>query len=142
LKGDPNVVAGFLKHGPVENIPGDLFFYVKIVGRGSTYWYFPDTGNGYSDISLISMEDPTRKDWRRPALDGRKARPHDDETYFGFRADLTVQPDLPMWGLPASQLIFIPEFGPHVWYTSGTSDQGNRNRYPMPRAFFVLTRCG
>jgi hypothetical protein len=140
LQGDPDVVAHFVKHGKVaQTILGDLFLRITVTSRHWDFWYFPDTGNGYSTISLISMEDPDQPAWRAPDPDSRQGRPEADETYYELNADLTFRTDFPESSVRAPVLFLIPELGQHIWYDNRTMASGNR--YAMARAFFRLDHC-
>jgi hypothetical protein len=140
LQGNPDVVASFVKHGKVaQTILGDLFLHIMVKSRHWDFWYFPDTGAGYSTISLISMEDPNQLGWQAPDPDSRRGRPYSDETYYGLNADLTFLSDSPESGVNAPALFLIPELGQAIWYDSRTMASGNR--YAMARAFFRLDHC-
>jgi hypothetical protein len=140
LQGHPDVTADFvLRPIPPLGSHGPLFLHLNIHSLGWDYWYEFDTGSGYSDISLISVDNPHSPGWRPPDPDSRKGRPHTDQTYFGINSDLTFRTDVPAVGSAAQKYLFIPEFGQDVWYDART--MGSGHRYGVPRAFFVLDQC-
>jgi hypothetical protein len=117
-----------------------FFFHINIKSLGWDYWYLPDSGAGYSDISLISVDDPRDPGWQPPEMNGRLHRPHSDQTYFELDKDLRFRDTLPYPpDAPAPYYIFVPNFGEDVWYDGRTIVSGNR--YMVPRAFFVLDHC-
>lgn len=137
LRKNDDVIAGFSTHPKIASIPGNLFFYVTVKSRHWTYWYFPETGAGYTDIMLIPVGgDPATQDWSKwkpPApLAGERL------TFFGLNQDLAFRTDYPSANLKAPYWIFIPELGPHIWYDPRES---GANRYYVPRAFLQLDHC-
>lgn len=131
FKGYNRVTAEFVPHAKIHGVLGRVYLKVT-VKRRATYWYLPDTGNGYSTISLGSMRDPAEKDWRLPDPSSRVGRPNNDETYYGLNADLSFRDELPDIGVKAPDLILIPELPPYIWYDT---------RVRLPRAFFVFDHC-
>lgn len=145
LQQQPDVTADFLEvanpRAAGTNNKPDLFLHVHIASLRWDYWYLPVPGNGYGDISLISVENPRGKNWQPPEMDGRRGRPHADQTYFSLDKDLKFLDGDPYPpDAPAPYYIFIPDFGPDVWYDARMLVSGRR--YLIRRAFFVLNRCG
>jgi len=138
LQGDANVIAGFLRHKPIKGIQGDVFLFVAVKSNQLTYWFFPESGNGYGSISLISTIDATLPFWQPPNPDSRRGRPYADQKYYALNSDLTFRDEMPASGKPAPPLFLIPELAPAVWYDYRTLAEG---RYRMPRAFFRFHHC-
>ncbi len=136
LRGYSDVEVGFQKHAKTHLFPGDLFLYLRVKSRGWTYWYFPESGAGYSDISLIPIDNPQG----RPLDQVMTLAPDKAErlTFFGLMKDLTFVADYPKSRVAAPEMLFIPELGPLIYYDV----RGIRTtRYNVPRAFLMLDRC-
>ncbi|MGA7673463.1 MAG: hypothetical protein WCA78_00280 [Rhizomicrobium sp.] len=140
LDGNADVVASFVKHNRIEQIEGDLFFFVTVKSRGWTYWFFPEAGSGYSNINLIPIGDPKNMNWNKWQTQWQAGNPERKRTFtfFGLRGDLTFLDAYPLASQAAPDLIFVPELGPHIWYDVRES---GGNRYYVPRAFLKLDRC-
>ena len=54
FKGHRRVTAEFVPHAKLQGVLGRVFVKVTVKPKGWTYWYYPETGNGYSMIRLIS----------------------------------------------------------------------------------------
>ncbi len=132
FKGHRRVTAEFVPHAKLQGVLGRVFVKVTVKPQGWTYWYFPETGNGYSMIRLISMMDPTAKDWHLPDPDSQEGRPNNDENYYGLNADLSFRDELPDIGVKAPDLVLIPDLPITIWYDV---------RVRLPRAFFVFDHC-
>jgi len=139
LLGKPDVTARFVAHPKTPEISTDVYFHIRVESRAWDFWYTFDSGNGYSTVRLISIEDPAEKGWQPPNPDGRAGRPNADETYFGIDSNLTIRTEIPFADKPAPTYIFVPDFGMHVWYRASTANEARR--YAVPRAFFKLVGC-
>jgi hypothetical protein len=131
LMGSPGVNASFQKRSHVKQFMGDLYFLVR-TSSGRVLWFVPEEGNGYTDISLIPASSPEASQ-KTPVL-----AKGPDETYFGINTDLSFRTDFPVSGKPAPEYIFVPELGPHIWYSWTDGHQ----RDAVPRALFKLVDCG
>jgi hypothetical protein len=136
LREHPDVEVGFTVHAQTNSVPGDLFVRIHVKSRDWTYWYFPDTGAGYTDIRLIPIENPQGQELGQLKLLGPKEA--EQLTLFGLTKDLTFVSDYPKSQAMAPEMLFIPELGPLLFYdVRGIVT----TRYRVPREFLVLDSC-
>lgn len=138
LKSKPDVTAEFVSR-PNQAPQLPLFLHVNMHSVGWDNWYEFDVGSGYSDIGLISINNPQAPNWQPPDPDGRRGRPHQDEVYYPIDQNLNFLVDVPTLSGSAPKYFFIPNLGQHIWYDTRNPPSGKR--YYFPRALFVLDRC-
>lgn len=128
---NPDIEVSFKKLDKGAGWMSDLALHLTIRG-GESYWFLFDGGSARY-INMISVGDAGAPGWKAPGSEGAKGPLHDMHFFAWSKANVFFE-SMPMPGLPAPDIIFLPDLSETLWYVA-------RPRVGVGHGLFLRYRC-